>query len=328
MQADDEIYSPAKLEDVRLLFLDWANGRDAKKEDLEKVAELWALGATKPAATELLELVVQSFAIVDPDTQILLSKCQRSVASRIPPEANVLERDLDDAFFNSNLGLYFGRHLSQRRFYDEALYVLEEIDAANVVDPASYHFFRGVCEHHLLMKTEGLASINKLLSNTESVPVRYSTVAKLMQYDLKALKEESLDEVARKMRDVERRLGLGRSGQKVQKIEDEIIATLDDIIEKMEQQQGGGGGGGQGGAQGSKGNQPQNAAQDSVIKGSTAPGNVADKKIGSKDGWGSLPPKDAAKAKNLINRKFPTHYRQAIEQYFKKLAKKRRAAGR
>jgi len=327
--AADEVFAPAKYDEVRLQVLDWATGRDAKKEDLERVAQLWANGATGVSATEVLDTVARSFAVVDPETSALLTKLQTNSASRLAPEANVLERDADDGFYNSNMGLYFGRYLSQRRFYDEALYVLEEVDPANVVDPASYFFFRAVCEHHLLMKTEGLASVNNLLSNTEDVPVRYSTVAKLMKYDLDALKEESLDQVSRMMRDVERRLALGRGGQKVQKIEDEIIASLDKIIKKKEEeQQGGGGGGGEGSAKGAKGNQPNGAAQDSVIKGSTAPGEVDDKKIGVKSGWGSLPPKEAARAKNLINRKFPTHYRQAIEQYFKKLAKRRGTTNR
>ena len=328
--AADDVFAPAKYDEVRLQVLDWATGQDAKKDDLERVAQVWANGTAEVSATEVLDNVARSFAIADPDTGALLTKLETNSASRLVPEADVLERDVDDVFYNSNMGLYFGRYLSQRRFYDEALYVLEEIDPANVVDPASYFFFRAVCEHHLLMKKEGLASATNLLSNTEDVPVRYSTVAKLMKYDLEALKEESLDEVSRMMRDVERRLALGRGGQKVQKIEDEIIAALDKIIKKKEKEQqgGGGGAGGEGDARGAKGNQPNGAAQDSVIKGSTAPGNVDDKKIGVKSGWGSLPPKEAARAKNLINRKFPTHYRQAIEKYFKKLAKRRGTTNR
>ena len=59
-----------------------------------------------------------------------------------------------------------------------------------------------------------------------------------MQHDLQGLKKDSLSEISRKMKDVERRLGLGRGGQRVQKEEDEIVASLDAIIEKLEQQGG------------------------------------------------------------------------------------------
>ena len=67
---------------------------------------------------------------------------------------------------------------------------------------------------------------------------RYKTTAELMQHDLQSLKKDSLSEISRKMKDVERRLELGRGGQRVQKQEDEIVVALDAIIEKLEQQGG------------------------------------------------------------------------------------------
>src|SRR5262249_223782 len=145
-------------------------------------------------------------------------------------------------FYAANLSLFYGRYLAHRQMFEEALDVLGRTSIADVVDPASLLFFKAVCQHHLLMKNDGLTTIEQLLKNTEGVPVRYSTVASLMQCDVEGLRDQSLDEVARKMTDVERRLGLGRTGQKVQKKEDEIIVTLDELIKKIEDQQGGGGG--------------------------------------------------------------------------------------
>ena len=198
--------------------------------------------------------------------------------------------------------------------------VLDNTAVTEVVDAAAYLFFKAVCQHHLLMKDEGLKTIEQLTERTEGVPARYSTVAKLMQYDLKALEEKSLDEIARKMLDVERRLDLGRSGQKVQKIEDEIIAGLDEIIKKAEQQNGGGSGGSSGA--GGNSNQPQNAADDSRVKGSTAPGNVDDKDIKDGGKWGGIDEKTRSRIQQLIGRDFPSHYRQAIEEYFRNAAKR------
>jgi hypothetical protein len=122
--------------------------------------------------------------------------------------------------------------------YDEALELLGALETKTVVDPAGLLYFKAVCEHQLLKKAEGLATIRTLLENTTSVPLRYKTTAELMQHDLQALKKDSLAEISRKMKDVERRLGLGRGGQRVQKEEDEIVASLDAIIEKLEQQGG------------------------------------------------------------------------------------------
>ena len=191
------------------------------------------------------------------------------------------------------------------------------VDPKQVVDPASYFFQRAICEHQLLKKSDALKSLGKLLNDTQNVPARYTAVATLMRHDLEQLREASLGEVAKKMADVERRLQLGRGGEKTQKVEEEIIESLDEIIKKIEQQQSsGGGGGGQGGNQ----NESGGPANDSSVKGAKAPGEVDKKDIGNKAGWGTLPPKRAAEAKNVINRNFPSHYREAIEQYFKKLA--------
>jgi len=149
-------------------------------------------------------------------------------------------------------------------------------------------------------------------------------VAGLMQADLQELKQQSLDEVARQMRDVERRLTLGRAGQQVQRVEERIVTTLDAIIEKIEQQQGGGGGGGNGQGPQSA-NQPPQGANDSYVGGIKGKGEVDPEKLGHKDGWGNLPDKAQAAAKELINQQFPFHYRQAVEEYLKRIGQ--RAAG-
>ena len=50
------------------------------------------------------------------------------------------------------------------------------------------------------------------------------------------------------------------------------------------------------------------------------PGKVDRKNIGSKSGWGSLPPKEREEALQQIGRDFPSHYRDVIEEYFRRLA--------
>jgi len=73
-------------------------------------------------------------------------------------------------------------------------------------------------------------------------------------------------------------------------------------------------------------NESSSPADDSVIKGSTAPGETDDKKFSKEGKWGDLPAKQQAAAKNLINRNFPSHYGNAIEKYFKKLSGRPAAA--
>ncbi len=317
------LVAPPAPDTVRTRTLEWVAQRGVNdKARLEEIGKLWVFGDDVPSPQGLFELVIQSFALADQPTREFVDACKLQDAPLVPPDAALLDREDAGRFYAANLSLFYGRYLAHRQMFEEALEVLARTSIGDVVDPASLLFFKAVCQHHLLMKTDGLSTIEQLLKNTEGVPVRYSTLASLMQFDLEALRDQSLDEVARKMTDVERRLGLGRAGQKVQKKEDEIIVTLDELIKKIEEQ--GGGGGGAGG----QANRSSSPAQDSVIKGSTAPGKVDPKKLKNQGEWGDLPPKARAKAKDQIARQFPAHYRDAIDEYTKKAASRPASNGK
>jgi hypothetical protein len=320
------LVAPPSAEVVRARTLEWVAQRvGADKARLEEIGKVWVLADEAPTAQALFDLTIRSFALADEATQKLVDACSLQNATLLPPDARLLEQAGAGRYYTANILLFYGRYLAHRQMFEESLDVLNRTSIAEVVDPASLLFFKAVCQHHLLLKTEGLATIEQLLKNTEGVPVRYSTVATLMQFDLEALRDQSLDEVARKMTDVERRLGLGRTGEKVQKKEDEIIVTLDELIKKIEEQQGGGGGGG---GSGGNSNRSSSPAQDSTIKGSTAPGKVDSRKFANEKEWGDLPPRARAKAKDELARKFPAHYKDAIENYTKQAANRPAGTGK
>ncbi len=317
------LLAPPPADVVRTRTLAWVAQRlGADEARLAQIGKLWGLADDLPSPQALFDRAIESFALADSGTQKLVDACNLQHATFLPPEAQFLEQPDADRFYVANMSLYYGRYLAHRQMFEESLDVLTKTSIADVIDPASLLFFKAVCEHHLLMKAEGLTTIEQLLKNTEGVPVRYATVAELMQFDLEALRDQSLDEVARKMTDVERRLGLGRTGQKVQKKEEEIIVTLDELIKKIEEQNGGGGGAG------GQSNRSSSPANDSVIKGSTAPGKVDSKKFKNASDWGDLPPKTRAKAKDQLARKFPAHYSDAIEEFTKKAASRPASNGK
>ena len=205
------------------------------KAVLEKIGKSWAFDKQSVSGSHVLDLVVGTFSSVDGKTKEFFTSCKLETGTPVP-DAKILEGK--DAFYTANMQLFYGRFLAQKQMYDEALDLLSALETKTVVDPAGLLYFKAVCEHQLLKKTEGLATIRTLLENTTAVPLRYKTTAELMQHDLQSLKKDSLSEISRKMKDVERRLELGRGGQRVQKQEDEIVASLDAIIEKLEQQGG------------------------------------------------------------------------------------------
>ena len=136
------------------------------------------------------------------------------------------------------------------------------------------------------------------------------------------LEEDSLDEISRLMDSIKVRLGHGRVGKRVRTEEDDVIAKLDKMIEDLEeqakqaQQQ-----------QASSSGQPSNSLnpskpmEDSIPGGGNGPGNVDAKDNKPTDGWGDLPPKERQQALQQLGKEFPSHYRDVIEEYFRKLGR-------
>ncbi|WP_166829702.1 hypothetical protein [Thalassoroseus pseudoceratinae] len=318
--AGDQHFAPPTAQRLQDQTLQWVEARQADPELQTQIKELWT-NSEAATSTARFDQVVQTFAMVDPVSQKFIDECRLIDAPLAPPE--FMSVDSQDEFYTNTMRLYYGRYLAQRRMYDEALEQLTQLDPASVIDPATLLFYKTVAEHELMLKDDGLKSAEMLLSQTEDVPVRYSSVAKLMQFELEKLRKDTLDEVARMMSDVERRLDLARAGRKVQKREAEIIAALDYLIEKAESS-GASSGDCPCNGLGGKSNKSNNPAKDSSVKGSTAPGDADEKRIAEQSGWGMLPEKEQAAAKQYMDKNFPPHYRKAMEEYFKRLAERKK----
>lgn len=218
--------------------------------------------------------------------------------------------------------LFVGRSMVRQRLFDEALPLLDPIEPIEVSTPELLLFYRGVCNHALLNKKEAIEDLNLLIENKDLLPRRFSRTAEMMLADIEPVKEGSLDEIARLMNDVSRRLDLGRSDSPVVEKEQEIIDKLNKLIEQeeekqkqrqqqMQQQQSGGQ------------NSQSKPMEDSQIGGGSGPGEV-DRKDLEQRKWGDLPPAQRQEALQKISQDLPTHYRDAIDAYFRKLATEKR----
>jgi hypothetical protein len=313
-----DVYAPRPAEEVRSQVLRWLSQHALQNAKIApRIAELWAAGGGAAPGREVFERLIQSFCLADPDTRRFVDACSPTVGLKAFPTQDFLSRDESDEFYTIHLRLFYARALTQRLMYDEALAVFARIDPAHVVDPATCLFYQAVCQHQLLKKTEGLETLDKLLHKTEGVAESYARVGALMQEELTSLEDQSLDVVSRKMHDSQRRLDLGRGGQRVQKVQEEIVESLNELIKKMEQQANPQG---QQGQSDNNSNRSTGPADDPSIKGATAPGNVDKKNLKKQGSWGNLQDRQLDPAKALLNKEFPSNYREAVEQYFKKLA--------
>ena len=318
------IPSPA---DVRRQLIAWLDAMAAagKLPEADGIAIRQAWPEQEPAdsVADLLDRVMDSFSRVDARCAALRRSVADGRAATEPAPADVawLADPATDAFQRDAVRLWLGRERVRRDRFDEGLVLLADLDPATAIDPASLLFHRAACQHWLLESDVAVESLDRLLERSGEIPVRYERVAKLLRADIAALEDESLDHIARRMRDITRRLDLGRAGPKTLAVQDGVIDSLDKMIKSIEQQQqqqqqqsqGAGGAGG-----GRSGN--GTPMDDSRIAGGKGPGEVTKRDIGDSDGWGKLPPHKREEALQQIGREFPAHYREAIEQYFKRLA--------
>jgi len=222
-------------------------------EEARSQALAWLKGVGKTDATTMkaveaiwsqdrpvLDLVAETLALGDAEAAKVLAEA-RDPAQPAPTETPAVLKDTKrPAFYRHNLGLAYGKALSNRRVFEEALDVLKQVKPEKVVDPSAYLFHRAVAEHGLALKDDANRSILRLLDEAEDTPDRYKMVSILMAFDMQSWTEADimarLGSIARKMDNIERRLELARGGAKTQKIEKDAIARLDEIIKELENQ--------------------------------------------------------------------------------------------
>jgi hypothetical protein len=265
--------------------------------------------------TARLEALATALAAGDRRAKELVEYCRRPNGELTPAKFEWLSESSVAPLVRDSLRLIYGRWLVEVGFYDEALASLEGLSVSDVVAPATLLYTRAVAHHQLVHADEVDALAQQLLERPDDLPRRYRHVAELMRRDVADLKIDSLDHIARRMADIQRRLDKGRSGASVQQVEQDVIAALDKLIEDLEKQQ-------QRMQQqsqlgGTPSGTPMEDSRPAELK---APGKVDPRDLGGFREWGDLPPKEREQALQQLGREFPAHYRELIEQYFRELA--------
>jgi hypothetical protein len=315
--ADDFVaeptWQPVQPETVYERLDSYLRAADVPADRQAAARKAWR--ASGAAERDLLDRLAACLVKADDRVAELMEFCQAVSKPGVLPEFSWLADSETPPLVRHNIRLYLARWMVQEGYYDEAIAWTDGLSADDVVAPEALAFYRAVAYHRLVQPDKADAALTQLLQREDDLPVRYQKLADLMKRDLTSLEDESLDHIARRMEDVRRRLVQGRSGERVQKVENGIIESLDKLIKKAEEQ-----------AQQSQsassagGEQGGTPMEDSRIAELKAPGKVEPREIGDRAGWGNLPEKDRGKALQEIGREFPSHYREVIEEYFRRLA--------
>jgi primosomal protein N'' len=276
----------------------------------------------------VVDRIADTLSLGDQEAARLLAEARNPQAAAPKAVPALLTDAGRSGFYRANLALAYAKALSGRRVYEEALDTLKGVKPEEVAEPAAYFFHKAVAEHALIRKEAAAQSILRLLDDVSDTPERYRQVAGLMFADMQGWKKEEkdLENIARLMDNIERRLNLSRGGQKTQDIQKKVVFRLDELIKEMENQakncsQCNGGncpGGGQQKPNGGKGPNPQ---LDSFGGRDSGLGLVDKTKLQELAGkWGTLPDAKRAEAMMEITRDLPPRYREVIENYLKSLS--------
>ncbi len=286
---------------------------DKKSVDDSVRKQIDAIWKTEPnCPMTVLEKTLRSIALVDPQYEPWVNA---------PTSSDLAKTETADQtgtdFPSAHLRLWTARALIQEHRFDEAQKLLDGLEPEQVVDPATLWFSQAIVSHQLLKKEVCLEAIESLLADTTECPRRYRALAERMRSEMKNLKVDDLDHIARRMNEIRRRLELGQTDPKVRRIEDGVIESLDKMIENLEQQQKQQQ---QASASSSQSLRSSRPAEESMPAGGKGPGRVTQKTFDGKSDWGNLPPKERKKTLQQIGREFPSHYQEIIEQYFRRQA--------
>lgn len=317
--ASEPTWQPATPDAVLDQLTQYLKAADLSAAEQSEIRNLWRSSASAIITSgDQLDRLADCLAKADDRVSVLVDFCAEPHPKPGVPEFAWLADSETPPLVRNNMRLFLARWLVQHRFNDEALSWTEGLTTSDVVSPEALLFYRAVAYQQIVEPDKSDAALTRLLEREEKLPLRYQKLAGLMQRDLAGLEDDSLDHISRRMDDIRRRLGQGRSGERVQEIETGVIASLDKLIkqaeDQMQQQQQS-----QGGAP--SGNpQAQQPMQESQLAPMKAPGEVERRDIGHGSGWGNLPEKDREKAMQDIGREYPSHYREVIEEYFRRLA--------
>jgi len=220
---------PAEVHKQALAWLKSVGKADAATQ--EKLKVVWA------GDRALLDKVVATLALGDKEAAKVLAEA-RDFEGPAPTTLPALLKDTKKpAFLRANLAVAYGKALTGRKVYEEALEALALVKPEDTVDPSAYLFHKAVCEHALMLKDRADSSIDRLLVDATDAPERYRMVAALMHFDMLTWQDRDLGWVARKMGVIRDRLEIERAGKETQRIQKEVLVRLDEMIKELENKQ-------------------------------------------------------------------------------------------
>lgn len=240
-----------------------------------------------------------------------------------------------DPYLRANAAYYHARALIERGLLEEAAEFLDTIVtpenelAARTPYAAHLGFLKGFCEASTLRFETAQATLTALRDRYADAPEAVRIGSQQLLLELERRETGNLGEVAGLLDYASGRLDVADTQPRVRQRQDEAVALLDRLIKQAEEQEKsrGGSGGGRGGKgrKGAPALKPQGGAEESSAP--VGPGRIGELHAASKanpgEMWGQMPPAEREKILQSLRDRFPSRYRQLVEQYYRSLAEQK-----
>lgn len=280
--------------------------------------------------------VPDALALLYPDFEKLLAAFDAGRYDEVETLVAPLQKHADP-FVAANASYYAVRALVERGRLEEAEAQLEGLleRPAQTADftPMAPHlwFVRAFTEASNLRFEAAMKSLAALRERFPDAPEPVVIGARQLQLEIERREVGSLDQVAELMNYSAARLRVADGTERVRERQAEAVALLDKLIEEAQQREqqskcsgGKGGKGGKGQKRGATPNPRQGAEESSAPQGAGKVGDLhGAPKADPGEMWGKLPPAERERILQSLRDRFPSRYRQLVEQYYRSLAEEK-----
>lgn len=237
----------------------------------------------------------------------------------------------DDPFLAANASYFHARALTERGLMEETETFLKPwlksdrpLDART---PYAAHlwFINAVCQFNNLRFEQADKSLKHLLDSYADAPEPVLVGARQLALEIKRREIGSLGQVSELMTYAADRLKVSDSAERVRRRQEEAVKLLEKLVKQAEQREKQKSRGRASKSGGRKRQSPSKPAERSELPdGAGEIGELRDPgRANPGELWGKLPPAERARILQSLRSRFPSRYRELVEQYFRSLAEKK-----
>lgn len=313
---------PSPVQGVAERFIASRESDSALPEDLRTKVISAARAALASKETQH-EAITAGLKIQSADFDAALKKLAAEEAS----DAAALLTPLTvskDAFLAAEAELFLARSLMMQNRFEDALPILSTMIAVHSADSlriGEAWFLKGKLEAGLLKREAAKASLKKFLTDFPQEPGRMLGEARATLVDLEEAESDLLTDIHTKMKFSSRRLTLADSSKETQDVQDDVVASLTEMIDELEKKSGNCKG--CKGACSKPGGSGMGGAAPGMSSGTSQPSQITERDA-PRTPWVNLSERqNDPSVFNAAKTRVPVQYRGLVEQYYQSFGETR-----